>query len=34
MEKHYNMWEELGMDLDKHDEFLEPLPEAYGDFIC
>ncbi|MBM7625068.1 double-cubane-cluster-containing anaerobic reductase [Sporohalobacter salinus] len=33
MKKHYDMWEELGMDLDKHDEFLEPLPEVYGDLF-
>ncbi len=29
MAKHYDMWEELGMDLEKHDDFLEPLPEIY-----
>lgn len=25
-----DMWAELGMDLEKHDEFLEPLGEQYG----
>lgn len=24
------MWQELGMDLEKHDEFLAPVPEIYG----
>ena len=33
MEKHYQMWEELGLDLERHDEFLEPLPGIYGDLF-
>ncbi|ADG81726.1 2-hydroxyglutaryl-CoA dehydratase D-component [Thermincola potens JR] len=24
------MWKDLGMDLEKHDEFLAPVPEVYG----
>ncbi|MGM0472137.1 MAG: double-cubane-cluster-containing anaerobic reductase [Bacillota bacterium] len=27
------MWQELGMDLDKHDEFLEPLPGLYEELF-
>jgi len=27
------MWEDLGMDLEKHDEFLAPLPGIYGDLF-
>ncbi|GAB6138069.1 double-cubane-cluster-containing anaerobic reductase [Halanaerobaculum tunisiense] len=33
MKKHYDMWEELGLDLDRHDQFLELLPEIYGDLF-
>jgi benzoyl-CoA reductase/2-hydroxyglutaryl-CoA dehydratase subunit BcrC/BadD/HgdB len=33
MKKHYDMWEELGLDLDKHDEFLEPIPSLYGNLF-
>lgn len=33
MEKHYDMWEELGLDLERHDEFLAPLPEIYKDLF-
>jgi len=25
------MWADLGMDLEKHDEFLAPLPGIYQD---
>lgn len=24
------MWQDLGIDMEKHDEFLAPLPELYG----
>lgn len=27
------MWQDLGMDLEKHDEFLAPLPGIYGDLF-
>ncbi|TDA69730.1 MAG: 2-hydroxyacyl-CoA dehydratase [Clostridia bacterium] len=27
------MWQELGMDLDKHDEFLAPVPQLYHDLF-
>lgn len=27
------MWEDLGLDLEKHDEFLSAVPELYGDIF-
>lgn len=27
------MWMELGMDLEKHDEFMAPLPQVYSDIF-
>ena len=33
MTKHYEMWDKLGLDLDKHDEFLAPIPEVYDEMF-
>ena len=33
MSDYYQMWEELGMDLERHDEFLAPVPGLYGDMF-
>ncbi len=27
------MWADLDMDLDKHDEFLAPIPTIYGELF-
>lgn len=27
------IWSDLGMDLEKHDEFLAPLPAIYGNLF-
>ncbi len=29
MEDYHGMWAELGLDLERHDEFLEGLGPAY-----
>lgn len=31
MADYHKMWEELGMDLDMHDQLCEVLPQAFGD---
>lgn len=29
----HKMWEDLGMDLEKHDQFLAPVPAIYGELF-
>lgn len=31
MADYYKMWEELGMDIETHDQLCEVLPQAFGD---
>lgn len=31
MDKNHQMWDNLNMDLDKHDMLCEALPQAFGD---
>ena len=31
MADYHKMWEELGMDLETHDQLCEVLPQAFGD---
>lgn len=31
MDKNHQMWDDLNMDLDKHDMLCEALPQAFGD---
>ncbi len=31
MDKNHKMWDDLSMDLDKHDLLCEVLPQAFGD---
>ncbi|SFL19438.1 double-cubane-cluster-containing anaerobic reductase [Halanaerobium salsuginis] len=33
MAKHYEMWEKLGLDLEKHDQFLNPVPELFTEIF-
>ncbi|MBO8138680.1 MAG: hypothetical protein H0Z40_11210 [Desulfotomaculum sp.] len=33
MADYRKMWHDLGMDLEKHDEFLAPVPTIYGDLF-
>lgn len=33
MSDYRKMWEQLGLDLEKHDEFLAPVPAIYGDLF-
>lgn len=32
-EKWHEMWSDLGIDLDKHDQFLAPVPSIYGELF-
>ena len=31
MADYHKMWEELGMDVETHDQLCEVLPQAFGD---
>ena len=31
MDKNHQMWQDLGMDLETHDQLCEALPAAFGD---
>ncbi len=33
MADYYPMWKELGLNLERHDEFLAPVPGLYGDLF-
>lgn len=33
MSDYRKMWQDLGLDLEKHDEFLAPVPAIYGDLF-